>query len=175
MQLSRSIVAFALVGVLAAACGGGAASKAPAGATQGPGATTVNPGQTQSGGGGGAIDTSNGKIHIEIHGPIEKTTDLGFFPGASLFGASGQVSSLSFTNDATSEIATINVTVEGNVTVIYQSLAETIPGAVCTTSNLNLGSTSASGSFDCTAALAVTASGASLQGVTLKGNFDAHN
>jgi hypothetical protein len=188
MQRSRSIVAIALVSVLAAACGGSSATQALGGATQGPGAATQNPGgggggateapaATQSGGGGGGgggVNTANGKIHIELRGPIEKTVDLGFVPAASIFGSSGQVSSLNFSNDATNAIATVTVSAEGAVLVTYGAEDVSVPGAQCTTSNWNIGATSASGSFDCNAALAMTPSGALVQGVTMKGTFDAH-
>jgi len=36
------------------------------------------------------------------------------------------------------------------------------------------GTTSASGSFDCTAAFVIMASGATVQGGSIKGSFDAH-
>lgn len=175
MQLQRSLVAIALVGMLAAACGASTPTQAPP-ATQGPGGgATADPGgggPTTNPGGGGPGDTQFGKVHIEIRGPIEHTGDYAFVPAGSLFGGT-QGSSLNFTNASTSEIVSILISADGSVLVSFGSESMTVPAAECTTSNWNIGATSASGSFDCTAGLAITASGATVQGVTVKGNFDA--
>jgi hypothetical protein len=187
MQLSRSFVAVALVGVLAAACGSSSPTQAPA-ATQGTQATQDNGGggggggggatdQPQAtkaggGGGGGSIDTTYGKVHIDISGPVQKSADYGFVPAGSVFGgASG--TSLSFSNGG-DELVQIIVTSDGQAVVTYGGADFSAPVAACTTSNWNLGATSASGSFDCANATAITASGATITGVSVKGDFTAH-
>ena len=43
----------------------------------------------------------------------------------------------------------------------------------CTTSNWNIGTTSGSGSFDCTGGFATKADGTYVTGVTIKGSFEA--
>lgn len=182
MLVRKPFAGVLVLALAAAACGGSGATQTPAGATQQPAATTDGggggatqaPAGTQTGGGGGgSIDTTYGKVHIEISGPITKSGDYGFIPAGSLFGGT-QGSSLNFTNDATNEIVSIVISAEGTVVVSYGSTDMSVPAAECTTSNWNIGTTNASGSFDCNAALAVTASGAMVQGVKLKGNFDAH-
>lgn len=174
MQLSRSIVAIALMGLVAAACGGGSATQAPGGATQGPGSATTVPGPTQGGGGGGGtVNDKNGKVHIEIRGPVEKTGDYGFLPAGSIFGGTAG-STLNFTNEGSNEIVSISIGPDGAVVVSYAGTDMSVPASQCTTSNWNIGSTSASGSFECNAGFAIISGGAMVQGVTVKGNFDAH-
>jgi hypothetical protein len=171
MQVSRSLIAVALVGVLAAACGGGASpTQAPGAATQNPGGggATENPG----GGGGGAGDTSHGKVHIEMSGPVTKSGDYGFVPAGSVFGGD-QGSSLNFTNEGTNEVVSILIGADGSVVVSYGTPEFSAPASQCTTSNWNIGASSASGSFDCTAALVIMASGATAQDGKLKGTFEA--
>lgn len=184
MQVSRSVIALALVGALAGACGGTPATQGPGGGdpTTGPGATQGSgpgatqgsgPGATQGGGGGGgAGDTSHGKVHIEITGPVTKTADYGFVPAGSIFGGD-QGSSLNFTNEGTNEIVSIVISADGKVLVSYGTQEFSAPAAECTTSNWSIGTTSASGSFDCTAALVVLESGAMVQDGKIKGNFEA--
>lgn len=180
MNASRSIAALGIVVVLLSACsGGGGATQQPGGATQVPGgggtATDV-PEATQSGGGGGGKPAGwdqYGKVHIEVTGPVQKNADYGFLPAGSIFGGA-QGSSLNFTIEGTNEIVAILISADNSVVVSYGGTDFTAPAAECTTSNWNVGTTSASGSFDCSAAFAILASGAQVTGVTIKGNFDAH-
>jgi hypothetical protein len=183
MQLKRLAIATALVGVVAA-CGGGSATQAPAGATQNPGATdgggdgapTAAPGATQSGGGGGGnVDTTYGRMHIEITGPVTKSADYGFLPAGSIFGGAAG-SALNFTNSAesASEIASILIGEDGKVAVSWVTTEFQAPAAECATSSWNVSGTSGSGSFECTAALVIMASGAIVQDGKVKGNFEAH-
>ena len=192
MQLPRSIgTALSLV-VLLAACSGspaatqgpgaaattnpGGATTNPGGATTNPGGATTNPGSatTNPGGGGGGPDFANGKGHFEISGNATKSGDLGFLPIASLFGGMDSTL-LNFTAGDTEQTETLSITIAngGTLTAIYASLDLTVTGIECTGSNLNVGASSASGSFDCSQTLAVTPSGAMLEGVVLKGNFEA--
>ena len=121
------------------------------------------------GGGTGAYGT----VHIEISGPVSKTADYDFVPAGSLFGGA-QGSSLSFTNSTAVEIVSILVAADGTVVLSYGGQDFSAPGATCTTSNWNVGASSASGSFDCDASLVITAAGAQLTGGKIKGSFTAH-
>lgn len=179
MQVSRSVIAIALVGMLATACASTPATPGPGGGnpTAGPDATQdTGPGATQGGGGGGGGKPAGwdqyGKVHIEISGPVQKSADYGFIPAGSLFGGDAG-SSFNFTNDGSNEIVSILIGQDGKVIVSYGGEDFAAPAAECTTSNWNIGSTSASGAFDCAAALVIMASGATLQGATIKGSFDA--
>ena len=193
MQVSRSVLAVALVGVLAAACGGGGPTQAPGAATQipGGGGATTNPGgggATTNPGGGGATtnpgggattnpgggigNTTNGKMHIEISGPVTKTADYGFIPEASVFSAD-QGASLSFTNEGTNEVVSVLISADGSVVVSWGTAEFSAPAAECTTSNWNVGGSSASGAFDCTAGIVIFANGTTGQNAKVKGSFDA--
>ena len=176
MQLPKSIVAVALVGMVAIACGGTPATSGP-GATQNPGGgATPGPQATQGGVGGGTKPAGwdqYGKVHIEISGPVQKSGDYGFVPAASIFGGA-QGSSLSFTVEGASELVSILIGPDQKVIVSYAGEDFSAPAAECTTSNWNMGTTSASGSFDCKAAFVITSAGATVTGATIKGTFDAH-
>lgn len=177
MRVLRSGLAVGVLVAVVAACSG-----APA-ATQGPGGgggsttqpqATVQPVATQPGSGGNTAGWDQyGKVHIEVSGPVQKTGDYGFVPAGSLFGGA-QGSSLNFTNDNTSELVSILISPDGTVVVSVTTAEFSAPAAQCTTSNWNMGATSGSGSFDCTAALVILASGATAQGGTVKGTFEAH-
>ena len=184
MQVSKSVLAVALVGVLVGACGGSSPTQAPGAATQNPdggggGGATTNPGgggpttdPGGGGGGGGTGDTSHGKVHIEISGPVTKTADYGFIPAGSLFGGA-QGSSFSFTNGDANEVVSMVISADGAVIVSWGTAEFSAPASECTTSNWNIGGTSASGSFDCTATLVILASGSMLQNGKVKGSFEA--
>jgi hypothetical protein len=181
MQVPRPLgVGLSLVVLLAACSGGPAATQGPGAATQGPGAATTDPGgggtgATSDPGGGGGSSFANGKGHFEVSGSSPKSGDLGFFPLASQFGGM-DATVLNFTAENTDQTETLTVTVSGGgqVAVIYASLDLTVTGVVCTSSDLKVEAASASGSFDCSQTLTMTSAGASLEGVTLKGNFEAH-
>jgi hypothetical protein len=183
MQVSRSILAVAFTSVLVAACGGSSPTQAPGAATQNPGGggtattqpggggggATTDPGG--GGGGGGTGDTSHGKVHVEISGPVTKTADYGFVPAGSVFGGD-QGASLNFTNGADA-IVSIAIDPEGAVVVSWGTAEFSAPGAACTTSNWNVGATSGSGSFDCKATFVILASGSTVQNASIKGTFEA--
>jgi hypothetical protein len=166
-----------LVSAAIAACSGGpVATQGPAATTPGGGGgSTPAPQATQpgGGGGGGGPDFANGKGHFEVSGPATKSGDLGFLPIASHFGGMDQTI-LNFTAGDTDKTETLTITVAsgGQLTAIYASLDLTVTGIECTASNLNIGATSASGSFDCSKTMAVMSSG-SVEGAVLKGNFEA--
>lgn len=174
MQLPRSIgTAFSLVVLVAACSGNPPATQGPAGATTNPGGATTNPGGATVDPGGGGPDFANGKGHFEISGGATKSGDLGFLPIASQFGGM-DTTLLNFTAGDTDQTETLSIQITGGGTLvaIYASLDVTVTGVVCTASNLNVGATTASGSFDCSQTIAVTSSGATIQ-ATLKGNFEA--
>ena len=168
MQRSRSIVAIALTGVLVAACGGSAVTQAPGGATQAPGGG----GATQDPGGGGGTKPAGwdqyGKVSYEISAPVSLSGELGFVPAASSF-AGDQATSLSFTDDGASAVFAILFT-QGKAVMSFGSEAASIVGSTCSTSNLSIQASSASGSFECADVLATMASGAQVANVTMKGN-----
>jgi hypothetical protein len=169
------------------ACSSGTPTQAPGVATQAPGQTADaggggGSGSTQEpeattdsggGGGGGAGSTANGSVHIELSGPATQSGDYGLVLPASRFGGPTE-SSFSFTNADTTAVVTITTTADGKLVVSYGTADFTAPGAECTGSNMNIGASSASGSFECHDVLVVTAAGASLLGGTLKGTFTAH-
>lgn len=172
MQRSRSILAIALMGVLVAACGGSGATQAPGGATQDPGGG----GATQNPGGGGGSKPAGwdqyGKASYEISAPVSLSGELGFIPAASSFGGD-QATSLSFTYEGASDVLTIQLT-QGRAVTSFGSATTSVVGSTCTTSNLSIQASSASGSFECTDVLAVMASGTQVTNVTMKGNFNVH-
>jgi hypothetical protein len=182
---SSALLAAGLVLLLAAcgASGGGAGAAATAGAqaTPPPQATPTEGGGTSGGettggdtGGKPAGWDQYGKVHIEMSGPVSKTVDLGFVPAGSVFGGA-EGSSFSFQDLAAGQIASILIGPDNSVVISYGDEEFSMPGAQCTTSNWNIGATSASGTFDCTAAFVVLASGGSLASGKLKGSFTAHN
>ena len=183
MELRRSIGTAIAAGLLVAACGGNAATTAP-GATQsgggggGGGGATQQPAATQSGGGGGGggnADFTYGKVTFTVTGPVTDSGAFGFVPAASLFGGD-QGSSLSFTDNLASGTNLISIIQgqDGAVVVSYTSAKGQVPAATCTTSDWNMGSGQGSGKFDCKAAFSITASGATVNGGEIKGEFSAH-
>ena len=186
----RSLGLLGTTALLLSACGSAATPTQPAGAGSTSGAqptgnggnvatepvATDQPAATQAGNGGGDGKSPGwdqyGKVHVDMAGPVTKSADYGFVPAGSLFGGA-QGSSLNFSN-GNDEIVSILIGADNKVIVSYGGQDFSMPGAECTTSNWNVGATSASGSFDCKAAITILASGASAQNGTIKGTFDAH-
>jgi len=190
MRGNRRILILAVVGMLVVACGGSAATATPiptaadggggdvtptaaTGNGAGGGGTTPTPATGGGGGGKPAGWDQYGTVHYDISGPTTLSGDLGFIPAGSLFGGSNG-SSLSFTIDGTDTVLTIAIAAGGQLVVTFGNPDVTIPAAQCTASNLNVAATSASGSFECTAAMAFTSSGAALTGARITGTFQAH-
>jgi hypothetical protein len=190
MNPIKPLTLVALLALLVGACGGNAgATQQPAGATTNPGggggtatqqpaatnepAVTTDPGAGGGSGGNPSGWDRFGKVHVEMGGPVSKTVDLGFVPAGSLFGGA-QGSSLSFTNEGSNQVVSILIGPDSKVVISYGGPEFSMPGTECTTSNWNIGATTGSGSFQCTASLVIMASGASVINGTLKGNFDAH-
>lgn len=174
---ARTFFSGVILVVLVAACGGGSPTQAPAGATTNPdgggGTPTNGPEATQSGdgGGGGAGDTSHGKAHVDVTGPdVSASKDLGFLALTSHFGGT-DATILYFTNG--DEIVLTMTWTSGSAAVTYVSPDLSTTGIDCATSNVNIGGSSASGSFDCTSSFMILKSGASVEGGTLKGTFEA--
>lgn len=183
MQVVRSLGAAAVLGVIVAACGGNAPTQAPGatqsgggggggGATQQPAATEDNGG---NGGNGGTIGFQNGKVKFTATGPVAAEGEYGFIPAASMFGGSaGSIFNFASSADSDATLLNISVNADGSVTVsLTGATVGQIPGSTCTTSDWNIGSTSASGKFDCKSALSISASGAVVEGSIIKGEFTA--
>ena len=168
---------------LVAACGGGGPTPSPVGGTQNPGATsgggagggaTEAPDATQSGGGGDGGTGQYGSVQFQITGPVEASGTYDFLPASSIFGGRAGAA-LNFTNTGdSSAILSIIVDESGKVAVSYASTSGQVPGAECTTSDWDMQSTSAKGTFDCTAAMSITGSGAAVAGGKITGHFTAH-
>ena len=182
--MRRPVMSILLLAMALAACGGSGA------ATQGPGATsggggggtatdqpqgteTVTETETSSsGGGGGSLDTSHGKAHIDLTGVVTKSIDLGFTPMLSRFG--GMDGTVLYFIPASQEGALAITEAGGQFVAVYTSADVTVSGIECTTSNLKIEATSASGSFDCAKNTVILASGASAENAGFKGTFEAH-
>ena len=175
MQLPKSIVAVVLVGMVAVACGGTPATSGP-GATQNPGGgATPGPQATQGGGGGTkpAGWDAKGKAHYELSGPASKRGDIGFFPLTSIFGGTDQTI-LYFATEGVEETLIVTFAA-GQIAVAYVSTDLSVPGAQCTSSNLKIEASSASGSLDCANVSITPISGALMTGGRLQITFDARN
>ena len=135
--------------------------------------STGTGGNSGTGGGGKPAGwDQHGKVHVEMSGPVSKSADYGFLPAGSFFGGD-QGSALNFTVEGTNEVVSVLMNPDGTVVVSYAGVDFQMPGAECTTSNWNVGSTSGSGSFDCTAAIVILGSGALAQDGKIKGSFEA--
>jgi hypothetical protein len=178
----RLLIPLAALTFALAACGGGGSP------TQGPGAITSNPGAATDGGGGGEATPGaqptdagpgggggtgggTGRIQMEIGGPVHITVDEPFFAIGSRFGGEAGTS-LNFTDEGAEGIASIGVI---NDLVVISWADETLVAnsQECKLSNWNIGTASGSGSFDCTGGVGTNASGTYLQGITMKGSFEA--
>jgi hypothetical protein len=180
MRTSQPIWTLAVVATLVAACGSSSGGTPGPGGTQGsgstPGAVTTpgDGGSSPVAGGGGTKPAgwdANGKVHYEITGGVTASGDLGFVPVASVFGGTQQTS-LSYTIEGASGVMAVLVT-EGKVAVSYGNDDYAVTGADCTTSNLLVDATTASGSFDCAATI-IKADGSPMLTGRIKGTFDAH-
>jgi hypothetical protein len=185
MNRSTSIAALGIVGLLLSACGGSGAAATQANGGGGGGTATDQPQATDEpqgtdaggggGGGGNDIGFGNGKATFEVSGPITASGEYGFVPYGSIFGGA-QGSSLTFARTTGADASLLNIIVgqDGSVLVSYTGTEGQMPAAACTTSDWNIGATSGSGKFDCTAQFSITASGATVAGGTIKGSFEAH-
>lgn len=187
MQHLRNLGAVAMLGIVVAACGGGSPTNAPAatqagnGGNGGNGGTpTEQPAATDggNGGNGGTVGFQNGKVTFTVTGAITGQGELGFVPTGSMFGGS-EGSVLNFadsTDGGQGSVLSIANSSDGSVTVSYTSTAlGQVPGTTCTTTDWNIGATSASGKFDCTSQLSISISGAVVGPSTIKGEFTAHS
>jgi hypothetical protein len=164
-----------LFGAMVAACG------STPGATQGPGGG----GPTQAPGPGGATQPpgggvpgaalGTGTVHLEIGGDgLHAGGDYPFFAIGSRF--SGEVAgvALNFTSDSADGLVTVSSPDEQTWVISFIGEALTANATECQLSNWNIGTSTATGTFDCKNGFASeTATGAYHQGVTMKGNFTA--
>jgi hypothetical protein len=184
MQVLKNLGAVLVLGVVVAACGGGAAPTQAPGATQsgggGGGTATQAPAATDgggNGGNGGGIGTQFGKVTYTVTGPVQASGELGFIPQASMFGGDqGSVLNFGDTDMGGTGASVVSIVIDasGAVLVSYAGPAGQVPAASCTTSDWNIGAGNASGKFECTAATSITASGAAVAGGNIKGEFTAH-
>ena len=185
MQRFKQAGAAIVLGTAIAACGGGTAATQPPAATQaggGGGGATELPAATQQsaatdagngGNGGGGTDTSHGKAHLDIAGPISKSIDLGASPALTHFGGEDETV-LYFIRSDGAEGALALTWQGGTFAAVFTSTEVTITGGECNLSNLKIEAASASGSFDCPTNIVVLGSGASAQNATFKGTFESH-
>ena len=184
--MPRRLFSILLLAIALAACAGsGAATQGPVATSGGGGGATATnqpPQATETatesqsssggGGGGGSLDTSHGKAHIDLTGVVTKSVDLGFQPVLSHFGGmEGTV--LYFVPTGSQGALTITQS-GGEFVAVYTSTDVTVTGIECTATNLNIGATSATGSFECPKNAVVLASGASAESAGFKGTFEAH-
>ena len=173
MHLRRSFIAIPLLGLALAACGGSpTATQAPGGQpTQapGPGGATQPPG-----GNGGNTGGGTGTMHLEISGPVTGGGDYPFFAVGSRFSGEPAGVNLTFTSDTANGIASVS-SADGTTWTISFIGEELAANAIdCQLSNWNIGTSSATGAFDCKEGFATeTATGAYHQGVLMKGTFNA--
>ena len=185
MRNLRTMGSALAVAVLIAACGSSAGPTATTGGGGGGGGATApaateptateptatqdggQPGATAAGGGGGGGGANS--VHFEITSSLlNKSGDLPFVGGASVF-AGDLNTSLSFSNAATTDVLGVLI-VQGHVAVSYSASGDTVAGPVCTSTDVHVDGTSASGSFDCLNADVLTASGGIGKG-EIKGTF----
>lgn len=135
-------------------------------ATQGSDATA-----TPAGGGGGGGAGGSNSVHFVVTSPLlNKTGDLPFVALASVFGGDANTS-LSYADTSTNDVLGILI-IQGNVAISYSSSSggATVAASSCTSTDLHVDATSASGSFDCTNADVLTTSGGIGKG-EIKGTF----
>lgn len=140
-------------------------------ATQGGEATAAGGGATPAGGGGGGGAGGSNTAHFEVTSSlVNKSGDLPFVPGASVFGGDTNTS-LSFSDATTADVLGVLIT-QGHVAVSYVSNSNglTASASVCTSTNVQISATSASGSFDCQNADVLTTAGGIGKG-EIKGTF----
>ena len=113
------------------------------------------------------------KVSFQLGAPFNKSGELDFIPLASHF-AGDQGSSLTFATADNNEIVVLLFT-QGVMSASWgTSAGTTMAGAQCTTQDLKIDASSASGSFDCAHGVAISG-GAQTMDASLKGSFTAHN
>jgi hypothetical protein len=149
---------------------GGNGSTSPPQATEAP-----QPTADGGNGGNGGVDFSHGKATFTVSGPIQTSDVYAFIPQASLFGGPAGTS-LSFSDNVgeNASLLSILISQDGSVLVSWVGPDGSMPAAECTTSDWNIGATSGSGKFDCTAAFTIMPSGASVAGGRIVGEFTAN-
>lgn len=180
MQLVKAAPLIALLAVFVAACGGTPpATQVPGGGptsgppvTGGPAATSGPAGTTAGAGSKPAGWDANGKARFEVTGPVTVSDELGFLRAASIFGGTTQTY-LSFTVDGTQSTFVVVIAAD-TVAATYTSPQLTAAGTTCTSSNLKVEASSASGSIECSQVSIVQATGATVVNGHISATFDAH-
>jgi hypothetical protein len=116
-----------------------------------------------------------GKASYTVSGGLSASGEAGFVPAGSIFGGPTNTS-LSYTIEGTQMVLIIRLGVSGGTTGMILQFSDgqvSVPAAQCTTTNLNVGSTSASGNYQCAAAMGMNANGAMFMNVGVAGSFTA--
>ena len=170
------LVALALLLAACAPTGSQSLSETSGGEPPGaePSAAASQPSASQPGGGGGGGGGENGSVQYEITGDYQDSGDLSFVPQASYFEQGGS-SYMSFTNEGESTVLFIQLNDSGN-SVQYGSQEATVTTDTesCTFNLTRDDATGAAGTFDCSNALVVLASGSQVGTGTMRGTFEAH-
>ncbi len=178
MRVSRHTIAVGLVAAAMAACSS-APSEPPGGADDGGGgsssgpATSIAPMVSPAGDAGGNSGGGTGQIHIDIGGPAQSTVDLPFFSFGSRFDGDVAGVQLNFTSEGATGIASITG-VSDSFVIGYVGDDLSANAQTCTLTDWTIGTTSASGSFDCTEGFGTTPDGTYLSDITMKGSFEAN-
>lgn len=131
------------------------------------------PAASQPGGGGGD-GGANGSVQYEISGDYSDSGELAFVPAGSFFDQNGS-SYMSFTNQGETTVLFIQLNDSGNsVQFGNQEATVTTDAAACTFNLTRDDATGAAGTFECSNALIVLASGNEVGSGTIRGTFEAH-
>lgn len=172
-RIPSPVVLLVAVGLLLAACAS-TASQPPAESSGGePSAAESQTAASQPGGGGGGVG-ADGSVQYEISGDYSDSGELAFVPAGSFFEQNGS-SYLSFTNQGESTVLFIQLNDSGNSVQFGNEEATVTTDAVACTFNLTRDdATGAAGTFDCSNAFIVLASGNEVGSGTIRGTFEAH-
>jgi hypothetical protein len=182
MQRPRFLGAgLSLILLLAACSGSPAATQGPAGATTNPGGNggvaTTDPGgnggqATTDPGGGGNVGNGSGKVTYELTGDLQKSGELPFFAFGSRFGGPAGTA-LNFTSDAGGALLSVTDAAGAHAVSLVVPDGYAASFGTCGTWNVEIGATSARGSFECTDGIATGMDGTLHSGLRIKGTFDA--
>lgn len=185
MTYRRAFVLLLVLSMLIVACGGGGGGSqgvadedsGNSSEAQGQGGTDESSDEAEPESGGGGIDLSDtGTVNFRIGGNVDEIEDTWyFFPAASAFIDGNWALTFTPNADGSGEgLLTISLQAEDNY-ISYSttdlSLATTTD--ICEVEVDHKGSDGAAGSFSCTDAVGFRPSGATVDGVTITGSFDA--
>ncbi|MGH8958818.1 MAG: hypothetical protein ACRDVK_09095 [Acidimicrobiia bacterium] len=187
MIYRRLFVLFLLISMVTVACGGGGgqgqvAEEGSGGSSQADDSgnveePTAGDDSENSGESGGDADLSDtGTVDFRIGGNVDEIEDTWyFFPAASAFIDGNWALTFTPNADGSGEgLLTISLQAEDNyVSYATTDLSLATSKDICEVEVDHKGSDGAAGSFTCTDAVGFRASGATVDGVTISGTFDA--